>query len=186
MQAVAAAGSFIASNWVAIAAVTASAASAYSSIQGGRAAAASYAAQARSHENEARQADLQARQVSALRLRELNANLAAIEAARAGKNLIGDSPTQAAIIKSFTRESLGARANEISEATLRGISANNAAAAAGLQGQYAKQAGYLGAVGDVADIGMRLSKLVIRPRPRTPTTRPRTGGTSGSPTRGPL
>lgn len=172
-------GSFFAANSSYIAIATA-AASAYSSIQAGKAQAAAYAAQARQHEDEAKQADLQARQISALRLRELNANLAAIESARAGKNLTGDSPTAGALVRSFTRESLGARANEVLDARLRGISARNAAAAAGLQGQYAKQAGYLGAVGDIADIGARLGTLVRRPSTAT------RGGSRGGQTRGPL
>lgn len=110
-----------------------------------------YEAEARARELEAKQADLQARQISAQRLQELNANLGAIIAMRAGKNLLGDSPTSAAIIRSFTHESLGARANEILDARLRALSARNAMWAAQQNARFAQQQGVLDTIGAIAD-----------------------------------
>lgn len=131
------------------AAIAAAGVSAYSSYSQGVTQKAAFDAQARQHELEAKRADLQSKQVSALRLQELNANLAAISAARAGKNLGGDSPTEVALIRSFTRESLGSRANEVLDSRLRYLGAINAMNSARMQGKAAKQAGTLGAVGDV-------------------------------------
>lgn len=146
--------------------------SAYSSYQQGEAQQSAFAAEARSRELEAKQADLQARQISALRLQELNANLGAIEAARAGKNLAGDSPTGVALTRSFTRESMTARASEVMDARLRQLGALNARQSALAQGKAARLAGTLGAVGDTADMVSRLGRLSPR---RTPTSTRRNG-----------
>lgn len=132
---------------------------AYSSIQAGNAQAAAYRAQARSAEDMARQQDLQATQISAQRLNELNANLAAIDAVRSGANVTGDSPTQATIVKSFTTESLNARDNEVLNAKLRGLSARNAARAAYGDANAAKWGGYIGAVGKLADAAVSFGGL---------------------------
>lgn len=131
---------------------------AYSSYQSGVAQQAAFNAEARSRELEAKQADLQSKQISALRLNELNANLAAISAARAGKNLLGDSPTEVALVRSFTKESLGSRANEVLDARLRYLGALNARQSALIQGKAARTAGTLGAVGDTLDMVGRLRR----------------------------
>lgn len=136
--------------------------SAYSSYASGVAQQAAFDAEARSHELDAKRADLQSKQISALRLQELNANLAAISAARAGKNLGGDSPTEVALIRSFTRESLTSRSSEVLDSRLRYLGALNAAQAARTQGKAAKLAGTLGAIGDVADLAPRLYRLRSR------------------------
>lgn len=161
--------------YVAIAAAVASAGvSAYSSYQTGVAQKAAFDAEARQHELEAKRADLQSKQISALRLAELNANLAAISAARAGKNLGGDSPTEVALIRSFTRESLGARANEVLDARLRYLGALNAQQGARISGKAALTAGTLGAIGDVADLVATLGQGFSTPKTKPPKKPPNT------------
>ena len=137
----------------------------YGTLQAGAAQQGAYEAEARSRALEAKQADLQAKQISALRMQELNANLGAIEAMRAGKNVLGDSPTGAAIIRSFTKESLGARANEVLDARLRALSARNAMWAAQQSGRDARRASYIAAIGAGAD-GLSSMASLLRPRPR--------------------
>lgn len=107
-------------------------------------------AEARAKLLEAKQADLQTTQISAKHLQELNANLGAIAAMRAGKNLLGDSPTSEAIVRSFTRESLGARANDMLDARLRAYSARNAMAAAGMQARGAQRVANFQSIGAIA------------------------------------
>lgn len=126
-----------------------------------------YQAEARQRELEAKQADLQATQISAQRMQELNANLGSIIAMRAGKNTLGDSPTGEAIIRSFTRESLGARSNEILEARLRGLSARNAMWAAQQQAKAAGQAGMINAIGSLADGVAQGAGFFFRPASAT-------------------
>lgn len=123
----------------------------YGSMQQSAAAQGQFNAEARMRELESKQADLQAKQISAQRLGELNANLGAIMAMRAGRNLLGDSPTGAAIVRSFTRESLGARANEVMDARLRSYSAKNAMWAAQQSAKAAKQEGVINAIGALAE-----------------------------------
>lgn len=137
----------------------------YGALQAGAAQRGAYEAEARARALEAKQADLQAKQISALRMKELNANLGAIEAMRAGKNVLGDSPTGAAIVRSFTKESLGARANEVLDARLRALSARNAMWAAKQSGRDAQRASYITAIGVGAD-GISNMASLLRPRPR--------------------
>lgn len=132
---------------------------AYSSYATGVMQQAAYDAEARQRTLESKQADLQAKQISALRLSELNANLAAISAARAGKNLAGDSPTEVALVRSFTRESLGARSSEVLDARLRKLSLLNAAYSARVAGKSARLAGTLGAIGHLTDGAIRVAQL---------------------------
>lgn len=157
----------------------------YGSMAQSAAAQGQFNAEARMRELESKQADLQAKQISAQRMAELNANLGAIIAMRAGKNLLGDSPTGDAIIRSFTRESLGSRANEVLEARLRGLSARNAMWAAQQSSKAAKQEGVINAIGALADGVGSIAGAMPRGGPtgggmlkkRRPTTR--TGGTKG-------
>lgn len=132
---------------------------AYSSVQQGRAQYQAYAMEARQRELESKQYALQARQVSAQRLTELSANLAAIDAARAGKNLTGDSPTSMALVKSFTKESMASRANEILQSRLGYLGSINAKTSAQMAGRSALKSGYIGAIGDVTDMVTRLGRL---------------------------
>lgn len=133
---------------------------AYSSVQQGRAQYQAYQLEARQRELEGKQYDLQSRQISAARLQELNSNLAAIDAARAGKNLGGDSPTSMALVKSFTKESMNSRASEILGARLGRLGSINARTSAQIAGRSALKSGYLGAVGDATDMVTRLGRLV--------------------------
>lgn len=135
---------------------------AYSSYQSGKAQAAYYASEAQAAEMEQRQAALQAAQISAQRQAELDANLSAIMAARAGKNLAGDSPTEMAIIRSFTRESLTSKSNEVLDAKMRRLGAINAQAVSNMQGKTAYKAGVLGAISGTADMVTRFGRMIPR------------------------
>ena len=151
-------------GWVILAATVASTgASVYGSMQQAAVQKGMYQAEARARELEAKQADLQARQISAKHLSELNANLGAIVAMRAGKNTMGDSPTGEAIIRSFTRESLGAKGNDVLDARLRALSARNAIAAANMQARAAGQAGTINAIGALADGISSAGSIIRRP-----------------------
>lgn len=138
---------------------------AYSSYQAGKAQQAAYAGEARAKETEAHQAALQATQISALRAAELNANLSSIMAARAGKNLSGDSPTEQALTKSFTRESLTSKSSEVLDARMRRLGAINARDSATASGKAAYQAGVLGAISGTADMVARFGRMVPSSRP---------------------
>ena len=102
-------------------------------------------------------------------MQELNANLGAIIAMRAGKNTVGDSPTGEAIIRSFTRESLGARASEVLEARLRALSARNAMDAAKMSDRATAKATQWAAIGQGVD-GVANIAGFLRPRPRKPSS----------------
>jgi hypothetical protein len=162
----------------------------YGSMAQSAAAQGQFNAEARMRELESKQADLQAKQISAMRMQELNANLGAIVAMRAGKNLLGDSPTGNAIIRSFTRESLGSRANEVLDARLRSLSAKNAMWAAQQSSKAAKTEGTINAIGALAEgIGGVIGQMPTRTSPTTtrtgvlkkrqPTTRSGTKVTGG-------
>ncbi len=154
--------------WVTYSAMAISAGvTAYSSYAAGKAQQAYYAGEARAAETQARQATLQATQISAQRAAELNSNLSAIMAARAGSNLSGDSPTEMAITRSFTRESLTSKSNEVLDARMRRLGAINAIATANAQGKAAYQAGVLGAIGSTADMVTRFGRMVPRRLTRT-------------------
>ncbi len=124
-------------------------------------------AQARAANTERMQADLQATQISAQRMQELNANVAALNAMRAGRNTLGDSPTAAAIIRSFTRESLGARANEVLDARLRALSARNAMWAAQETARAEGRAGPILALGQAAQGAANMMGMFYRPNNTT-------------------
>lgn len=172
-------------GWVLLAATVASTgAQVYGAKAQSAAAQGQFNAEARARELESKQADLQARQISALRMSELNANLGAIIAMRAGRNVLGDSPTSTAIVRSFTRESLGAKSNEVLDARLRGLSARNAMWAAQQSAKAAKTEGTINAIGALADgIGSTASLLRARPRKSATATGSFTGYPQGSGTR---
>lgn len=152
-------------GWVIIGASLLSAgASTYGNMQQAAVQQGQFEAEARQRALEAQQADLQTHQISAQRLQELNANLGAIVAMRAGKNTLGDSPTGEAIIRSFTRESLGSRANEVLDARLRALSARNAVEAANQNARAARTQGKLAMIGGIADMaGAAYSSGFFRP-----------------------
>lgn len=148
----------------------------YGTMQQGAAQQGMMAAEVRARELESKQADLQVKQISAQRLTELNANLGAIAAMRAGRNTLGDSPTGETIVRSFTKESLGARSNEVLDARLRALSARNAVEAANMERKAAARASRIATIGAIADgAGDLYSSGFFR---RRPSTRP--AGSSGS------
>lgn len=167
-------------SWIVIGStVLGAGANIYGTMQQGAAQQSMMAAETRARELESKQADLQVKQISAQRLTELNANLGAIAAMRAGKNTLGDSATGETIIRSFTKESLGARSNEVLDARLRALSARNAVEASNMERKAAGKASQIATIGAVADgVGDLYSSGFFRRTKTTPPakTKPPAGG----------
>lgn len=117
-------------------------ASGFAALKSSRAERNAYNMQAGAYEQQARVVDIQARQAATHRLNELNANLAAIAAKRAGSNSALDSPSALAIDEAFTQESKDAMSNDRLSALMQARKLRTEAGAARLSGRAALIRGY--------------------------------------------